>query len=93
MKNELEKILQRAHIAFFGGMGLLVLCLMLLNGSVGTSWAIGACSVAGVIAAFGGLIYAAACFRCPHCGKSLMAGGRMPMGVPAYCSSCGEKLN
>lgn len=93
MKNELEKTLQRAHIAFFGGLGLLLLCLMLLNGSVGANWAMIACSAAGVVAAFGGVIYAAVCFRCPHCGVSLMAGGRMPMSVPGYCSSCGEKLN
>jgi len=89
----LEKVLFRAHVAFFGGLAVLIVCLLVLNSSVGADWVITACVIVGIVASFGGLLYAFAYFRCPHCSASLMPGGRMPMSIPAYCSSCGAKLS
>ena len=92
-KKSLEKILQTAKIAFLGGLALMLFCLLLANSGMDSVWVMAVCGGAGTAVCFGGIFYALAYFRCPHCGNSLMHGGRMPMSVPAYCSACGEKLN
>ena len=54
----LEKVLFRAHVAFFGGLAVLIVCLLVLNSSVGANWVITACVIVGIVASFGGLLYA-----------------------------------
>ena len=39
-----------------------------------------------------GLVLACRKVRCPHCGASLMPGGRLPLRLPPYCPGCGKKL-
>ena len=90
-KRTLKQILLTTDIAFFVGLALLIVCLLLEQSGAWTLLGVLAC--VGIVSAFGGLLYAWACFRCPHCDGSLMPGGRIPMSVPAYCSHCGAKLS
>ena len=47
---------------------------------------------AGAALLIAGLVLAVLKVRCPHCGASLMPGGRLPLSMPPYCSGCGKKL-
>lgn len=88
----LEKVLFRMNVAFFTGLAILILALLLTEGRTISYWAISICGIAGIVPTFGSLLYGYAYFRCPNCNASLMPYKRMPMSVPAYCSSCGTKL-
>lgn len=48
---------------------------------------------ASLLCLFGGWLFGLAFVRCPHCGKSLMLGGRMPSRLPDYCPGCGNALD
>ena len=41
----------------------------------------------------GSLLTAFSKLRCPYCGASLMAGGRMPSSLPHFCPDCGKTLD
>ena len=41
----------------------------------------------------GSLLTAFSKLRCPCCGASLMAGGRMPSSLPHFCPDCGKTLD
>ena len=53
----------------------------------------------GVLAVAGAAIIVAGCvigYRftvCPHCGAPLYDFPRMPSEIPAYCPSCGKKID
>ena len=87
----LGEMLVGINIAFYTGLAVLILALLL--GESGTAvQVLGICTIVGMVLAFGGLLYAFIKFRCPHCNASLMPGRRLPMSVPAYCSHCGAEL-
>lgn len=51
-----------------------------------------ALAVGGVVLMAASLILAAWKVRCPHCGASLLPGGRLPLSLSPYCPGCGKKL-
>ena len=48
--------------------------------------------VAGAALTAVGLGLAFSRLRCPHCGESLMLGGRLPTRLPKHCPGCGKEL-
>lgn len=88
----LEKVLFRMNVAFFTGLAILILALLLTEGRTTPYWVIPVCGIGGIVPAFGSLFYGYAYFRCPNCNACLMPHKRMPMSIPAYCASCGAKL-
>ena len=89
----LGKVLFRMNVAFFTGLAVLILALLLTEGRTTPHWMLPLLGIAGIVPAFGSLFYGWAYFRCPNCNASLMPHKRIPMSIPAYCSSCGAKLN
>lgn len=47
----------------------------------------------GILIKAGSLLTAFSKLRCPYCGASLMAGGRMPSSLPHFCPDCGKTLD
>lgn len=47
----------------------------------------------GILIMAGSLLTAFSKLRCPCCGASLMAGGRMPSSLPHFCPDCGKTLD
>ena len=47
----------------------------------------------GILIMAGSLLTAFSKLRCPYCGASLMAGGRMPSSLPHFCPDCGKTLD
>lgn len=87
-----REILRRAHILSGGGLGLLVLDLLLLAGYVPPAALTALLLVAGAALTAVGLGLAFSRLRCPHCGESLMLGGRLPTRLPKHCPGCGKEL-
>ena len=79
-----HKTLKTAVYTALAGLGLMVLSLV-----VGAAISKGSSIPATVMYA----MYAAVQLRCPYCGKSLMAGGRLPGSVPHFCPGCGKSLD
>ena len=92
-----HKLLKICKGFFFGGLGLTAVIYL-----VGESYqwrgndvpfllwlAVGA----SILSMIGGLLAAFLNVRCPYCGKSLMAGGRMPDSLPHFCPDCGKDLD
>ena len=99
MKNLREKwrnmdcrqVLRLVNGGFYGGFGGMLLCLLLASGEEAPGWLI-ALGVLGVLCSFFGILLAYTRLRCPHCGASLMLGGRIPTGLPNFCPACGKPL-
>ena len=85
-----HKTLKTAVYTALAGLGLMVLSLV-----VGAAISKGSSIPATVMYAMGviGVILGAVQLRCPYCGKSLMAGGRLPGSVPHFCPGCGKSLD
>ena len=47
----------------------------------------------GILIMAGSLLTAFSKLRCPYCGASLMAGGRVPTDLPHFCPDCGKNLD
>ena len=84
---DLNRALRRTKCLFFGGFALLFLALMPETVAVKLTLA-----GLGVVLTAGGAFSGWWSLRCPHCGASLMAGGRIPMNLPNFCPRCGEPL-
>lgn len=86
-----RKGLNMARVLFYGGIGLVILSIAI--GDMADSEAM--MCVLGALGIIGMAAGVAVCYlyvRCPHCGVSLMLGGRIPSSLPHYCPDCGEKL-
>lgn len=88
-----RQMLKVVKQTFYGGLGLLLAAWIILQCSQDTApvFAIFLC-VLGVIGVFGGILLAYRRLRCPHCGASLMLGGRIPSQLPNFCPECGKPL-
>ncbi len=84
---DLKRALRRTWYLFFGGLALLFLALMPEPEAVKLVLA-----VLGVALTVGGSFSGWWSLRCPCCGASLMAGGRIPINLPNFCPRCGKPL-
>lgn len=87
-----RETLEVVNWIFYGSLVLLAVSLIILYASGVFSTVmivVGFLSVAGMIS---GIILAYLHLRCPHCGASLMLGGRIPTHIPNFCPECGEPL-
>ena len=91
-----RKALRLTNILFYGGLGLAVVISFACQS---TLWQEQECpsflvalAVLGLLGVLAGLGVAFAALRCPHCGASLMAGGRIPGRLPRLCPDCGEPV-
>ena len=86
-----RQMLQMVQGIFFGGLGLALLCVLLASGQEPPEWliAMGGLGILGLIL---GILLACRRLRCPHCGASLMLGGRIPSQLPNFCPECGKPL-
>lgn len=92
-----HKLLKVCNGFFFGGLGLMAVIYL-----IGESyqWRGNDVSVflwiaagVGILIMAGSLLTAFSKLRCPYCGASLMAGGRMPSSLPHFCPDCGKSLD
>ena len=94
MKNEQPigavRALTITKLLFWCGMGLMLLGMALISGmDSGEALAQGV-AILGLLVCFGGIGFGFWKVRCPYCGKSLMAGGRIPGSIPNFCPECGK---
>lgn len=88
-----RRALKLVHGLFYSGLAVMILMLMIVNSGVGKPGGLTVVgAVLGLLACIGSLVLGFGWVRCPHCGGSLMAGGRIPSRLPAYCSHCGAPL-
>lgn len=93
----LGKALRLTKLLFYGGLGLAVVIYFACQS---TLWQerefppfLVALAVLGLLGVLAGLGLAFASLRCPHCGASLMAGGRIPSRLPRFCPDCGKPVD
>ena len=93
----LGKALRLTNILFYGGLGLAVVIYFACQS---TLWQERECpsflvalAVLGLLGVLAGLGLAFTALRCPHCGASLMAGGRIPSRLPRFCPDCGKPVD
>lgn len=88
-----HQALKIVHGLFYGGLGLLLLAWAVLSLSEKTVPvpAVILC-ILGIVGVVSGIVLAYARLRCPHCGASLMLGGRIPSSLPNFCPDCGKPL-
>ena len=93
----LGKALRLTNILFYGGLGLAVVIYFACQS---TLWQerdfpslLAALAVLGLLGVLAGLGVAFAALRGPHCGASLMAGGRIPGRLPRFCPDCGKPVD
>lgn len=86
-----HRALKTTNILFYGGLALCLLGIAIgaSTDHVPVMLIIAGIGIAGMI---GGLFFAYAHVRCPHCYGSLMWGGRIPSHLPTYCPHCGKPL-
>lgn len=92
----LRKALRLTNILFYGGLGLAVIVYFVCQS---TLWQerefpslLVALAVLGLLGVLAGLGVAFGKLRCPDCGASLMAGGRIPGHLPRFCPNCGRPI-
>ena len=84
------KALTITKILFWSGMGLMLLSLAIMSiADDAGAWTQGLAFL-GLLVCFGGIGFGFCKVRCPYCGKSLMAGGRIPGSIPNFCPECGK---
>ena len=89
-KMNLGKILGAAYGLCFGGLLSLALgCGIKYRWNATLGFVL---AVLGLVAVVSGIVLAYARLRCPHCGASLMLGGRIPSSLPNFCPDCGKPL-
>ena len=88
---ECYRSLKLTHCLYYGGLLVMILSI-LIGTAVRNSLIMVVLGVAGICAAFGGIIFAAVQLRCPECNGSLMSGGRVPGKLPNFCPHCGKQL-
>lgn len=86
-----REILTAVNASFYGGFVLMLLCLLLASGGETPGWLI-AMGLLGFLGCAFGILLACTRLRCPHCGASLMLGGRIPTRLPNFCPKCGKPL-
>lgn len=91
-----RKVLRLTNLLFYGGLGLAVIVYFACQS---TLWherefptLLVALAVLGLLGVLAGLGMAFGKLRCPHCGASLMAGGRVPGHLPRFCPNCGKPV-
>ena len=89
-----HQALKIVNVLFYGGLGFLVLAwavssLARRNTVPAPVIVICLFGLAGIVS---GIVLAYARLRCPHCGASLMLGGRIPSNLPNFCPDCGKPL-
>ena len=92
----LRRALRLTNLLFYGGLGLAVIVYFACQS---TLWQerefpalLVALAVLGLLGVLAGLGMAFGKLRCPHCGASLMAGGRVPGHLPCFCPNCGKPV-
>ena len=92
-----HKLLKLCIGFFFGGLGLTAVSYL-----IGESYQwrgndvpvfLWIAAGVGILIMAGSLLTAYSKLRCPYCGASLMAGGRMPSSLPHFCPDCGKTLD
>lgn len=89
-----HQALQLTKRLFYGGFGIMLVemvATMIIQ--EGATLVFGILFGAAMLCLLGGWAFGLICVRCPHCGKSLMAGTKIPRAIPGYCPHCGEALN
>lgn len=79
-------------ILFYGGITLLAFSYIWAEKNQELSPICVVLSIIAVCAMVMGLIICYTAVNCPHCGKSLTGGGRVPNNLPVHCPHCGEKV-
>lgn len=88
-----RQVLKVVNWTFYGGLGLLLAAWIALRCSQNTVPVFASLlCVLGMVGVFGGILLACLRLRCPHCGASLMLGGRIPGHLPNFCPECGKPL-
>ena len=92
----LRKALWLTNLLFYGGLGLAVVISFVCQSAL---WQerefpslLVALAVLGLLSVLAGLVVAFVELRCPDCGASLMAGGRIPSHLPRFCPNCGKPI-
>ena len=79
-------------VLFYGGITLLAFSYIWSRNRQELSPLCMVLSVVSLCAMAVGLFVCYTKINCPHCGKSLTGGGRVPRDLPYQCPHCGEKL-
>lgn len=89
-----HKALKIIHGLSYGGLGLLLLAWAASSLSRGNTVPVPAIvlCILGIVGLVSGIVLAYTRLRCPHCGASLMLGGRIPSSLPNFCPDCGKPL-
>lgn len=92
----LRKALRLTNLLFYGGLGLAVIVYFACQSTLWQEREFPALlvvlAVLGLLGVLAGLGMAFGKLRCPHCGASLMAGGRVPGHLPCFCPNCGKPV-
>ena len=88
----LQAALIGSNILFYLGLALMVATVIsiIMAGKIGLVQYI--LAVLGAVGTAGGIMFAMVHFNCPHCGESLMVGGRLPTKMPKTCPACGSEV-
>lgn len=88
--------LRLTNILFYGGLGLALIVYFTCQSTLWQEWEfpslLVALAVLGLLCVLAGLVVAFMELRCPHCGASLMASGRIPGHLPRFCPNCGKPV-
>lgn len=88
-----HQALRISHILFFCGLTLLLVAGLLTSVRTIPPALPAALPAGGVALLAALLVLAVRKVRCPHCGASLMLGGRLSLSLPPYCPQCGKPLD
>lgn len=72
--------------------GLIIFIILLIPGLRLTTLLPIIMFLTGFSLVIGGIVYASLYCVCPHCGRSLLHGIRLPDRIPDYCPHCGKAI-
>lgn len=87
-----HQALRIVHVLFLCGLAVLLAAGMLASVRTVTKALDVVLALGGVVLLAASIVLAVWKVRCPHCGASLLPGGRLPLSLPPHCPGCGKKL-
>ena len=91
-----RKALRLTKALFCGGLGLMAVIYLVGQSTLWQEREIPSLllvlAVLWLLCVLAGLGVAFVELRCPSCGASLMAGGRIPDRLPRFCPNCGKPI-